>query len=714
MAQRDWYFICFGLTAVVALSCWILAIVVYRNNRKQYLNRSFALMMLFLGLWVLAGFAERLPSTPNDAFTLWVFRWAYANGTMLSICFLLFGITLYLDRAPKKVLTGTFLGFSAVISILCFSPLIIHSATLRNGVLVTKFGPLYPLNALVIPFVSITSIYLIAKKWSHSAGIDRARSSVVLLGFVIFVPFCMVSALVLPVVLGSDASSGYAFITAVIPVGFLSYAIVRLRLLDTRIILRRTTVLLLTALVFSVPLALLFVIIELASPSKGVQYLAVFALFILVMIFAQDVMKRLHVLSARLFFSGLYDEVQLLEEVSDTLSAESEPNKSLEAGLSHLVAPLGVDSVGLMIPPGVVNGSCWYFKAFQTLDGPVDCEVDYNAEFLCWLGAVEGTVVTEEVTRWPRNEQEENLGRCMAAKDLCACLPVRISEERIGYLLIGNKINEKALSSTDISLLEKTAERIAVFIDNYGLSSRLASQLNELQQVYSDLHQAYDFKSEIIQVASHEFRTPITVIDGFVHTLVSNWDSISEEDKAEYLTSILVASKRLVNLTDKFLDISKLENGNKSVVKVPTKLSAIVQTTLSDITDQDIGRILVEGNPELYISCDPEHLRMMLENLVENALRFSPPSKPVMLKVWRDSTMIYIQVQDFGKGIPLAERERVFEPFVRLETLENHSRGMGLGLHIVRLLSSRLGIEVEIDSGEGRGTTVTLCLGQEY
>ncbi len=87
--------------------------------------------------------------------------------------------------------------------------------------------------------------------------------------------------------------------------------------------------------------------------------------------------------------------------------------------------------------------------------------------------------------------------------------------------------------------------------------------------------------------------------------------------------------------------------------------------------------MIIEGNPEMYIVSDPNHLQTMLENIVENALRFSPADQPVILKIWRDSTTNYIQVKDFGTGIPLEEREKVFEPFVRLESLTASSPGHG-------------------------------------
>jgi len=505
----------------------------------------------------------------------------------------------------------------------------------------------------------------------------------------------------------------YAFLAGLIPVGFTSYSVIRLRLLDTRIIMRKTSVFVIGTLLLSMPLIALFVLFKAADVSIQAQYVVLLIVFMVMIFFAPDVWKRIQRLSSRLFFSELYDEAELLEEVSSKLAAQTDPTVGLLSALSNVVCPVGLHTIGIMIPPDIINENCWDFECALGDDGTISQKSNKDCHFLHWLSNVDCIVVTEELQRWPKNPEDARLGQNLSDSGFSGCVPINIAKERIGYILVGKKVAKRALSATDIDFLEKAAEHFGLYIDNYALSTQLSHQLEELQTVYSDLHKAYDFKSEIIQVASHEFRTPITVISGFVQTLMTNWEQFKDEEKVEYMASITGASRRLMNLTDKFLNISRLEEGDVSFVKVPSKLSSIVQDLCANLREEDLERLIIEGNPELYIVSDPSHLEVMLENIVENAFRFSPADQPVVLRIWRDSTTNYIQVQDFGMGIPLEEREKVFEPFVRLESLTHHHQGMGLGLHIVRLLSSRLGIEVEIDSGIKGGTTVTLSFGLE-
>ncbi len=708
LSLKDWYFIGFVLTVIAACGLWGLAGAVFRSNRKGYMQRMLALAMVFLGLWLLSGFAEKVLSTPNNTFTLWTFRWAYVTGGMAAVFFVLFGASLFLGRAPVKPIRLAVLLTGICAAVLCLTPLVIRSASYHSNLLTSKTGPVFPVVELLIVAACVVGVYLITRKWMHSTGIDRARTSIVLFGVVIFVPISIVSIFVLPAMIGNDVSSNFAFVAGLIPAVFTSYAIIRLRLLDTRIILRRTSVLLIGTAILTLPLIALFALIEAMHLSPVAGYSVILIVFLIGVFFAQDAWKRLQKLSARFFFSELYDEHELLGEVSSRLAAQSDPNAGLLAALSEIVAPLGLDSVGIVIPPGTIDENCWDFECAAVGDSTVRQAVNDDCHFMHWLNAVDRTVVTEELQRWPASDEEEMLGRSLAESRLSACLPITASNERVGYLLTGAKVAGRALTATDISMLEKSAEHFGLYIDNYSLSTRLAMQLEEMSQVYRELNEAYAFKSEIINVASHEFRTPVTVIDACTHMLAPMLDDMTDPEGIECVDNIARSSSRLMNLVNKFLHISMLEASQHSMVKSTTTFGRIVRDLCADFSDEDLERLVIEGDQERYIMTEPNHLVIMLANLVENALRFSPEDAHVFLKFWSDGETDYIRVQDFGKGIPQEQVDRVFEPFVRLESMWSHSQGMGLGLHIVRLISTRLGVDVSINTGPLGGTLVTV------
>lgn len=217
---------------------------------------------------------------------------------------------------PSKRVYDTIILFAILLAALCCSPLAIKTASYKNEILHSKVGPLFPVISAMIVISLVAAVYLITRKWSHSTGIDRARTSVVLYGLVIFVPVTLISIFLLPAIFGNYISSNYGFLAGLIPVGFTSYAVIRLRLLDTRIILRKTSVFVIGTVLLSVPVVLLFVLFQATHLSISAQYVSLLIVFMVIIFFAPDVWRRIQRLSSRLFFSELYDEMELLEEVS--------------------------------------------------------------------------------------------------------------------------------------------------------------------------------------------------------------------------------------------------------------------------------------------------------------------------------------------------------------------------------------------------------------
>ena len=704
------------ITVIAACLLWFFAIVIYRNNKKSYLNRMLSLASLFTGLWALSGIAEKIITKPSDTLILWTYRWAYASGTMASVFFFLFLLGFYLGRPPKKRVYYPMILAASCFAVLSFSPLIVKSASYQNGTLTSKNGVLWPLASFAILAPLICGIYLVYKKWKDSSGIDRARASVVLCGIIIFLPIITLCVFVIPILVGNDFSTNIAFLASTIPAGFTSYAILHLRLLDVRIILRKTSVFIIGTILLSVPIIVLFLVFNSTHLNPWVERALTLLVFMVLIFFAPDVWRYIQRLSSKLFFSELYDELRLLESVSSKLISKTDLQRGLISALSEIVAPLGLSGIEVVIPPSVINENSWAFECSleDKGNGGLLTKSNDNYGFAAWLHDVKNTIVTEEAQRWPKDSNEKILCNKLAVAGISACVPIKISSEIVGYFLVNEKATHKAFSTTDISFLEKAAQRFGLFIDNYALSAQLGAQLKEMKKVYLDLHEAYQFKSEIIDITSHEFRTPVTLVSGFAQTLRDRWDKLEDSQKLSLLEDVIEASNRIANLTEQFLRVSKLREGKLSIEKRPMQFNEIIQPICSSLLPEEQERLIIEAEPDLLIVSDPEHIHVVLKNILENAFRFSPADKPVVIRAWGDSINDFIQIQDSGNGIPSEERERIFEPFVRLESINHHSKGMGLGLYIVRLLSSKLGIGVEINSAEGVGTTVTLIIGLSY
>lgn len=690
---------------------WWFAFVVWRRSRHEFLNRMYALALFGLGLWATSGFADKILDNPGEAFTLWTYRWAYASSSLGLVFFFLFLLAFYLGRTPRWKTVLPLLTLGLGMFAISVSPLVVSSASYNEGTQVVKYGALSGLIAALLSVISIACMFLLARKWRTSSGIDRARASVMLLGSALFISIAFLLIIVLPLITGNNFYTDYAFLAAILPVGFTGYAVIRLRLLDTRIILRRFGVFVIGIVLLLLPLLALLILFSILHLSEFVQWTVFLAVFCILTYLSPNLWRQVERFASHFFFAGLYDELHLVDEISSILSARSEMRRGLLEAMLKIMPALGLRGLGLLLLEEDVSGKNLYLRVSPDQDGDDPDTAGEEAPQLDWLAKIDGIIITEEVRRWPRGAEEERIARDLDALDLAACVPVSAAGRRLAYLLVGKKVNARALSSSDISLLEKAGDRLGFFFNNYALSAQLAAQLEELVEVYEKLREADAFKSEIIQVASHEFRTPVTIINGFAQTLALNWDRLSKEQRTTFLGSITSSCQRLTRLTDQFFTLSRYRENESSIRRIPVRIRKVLDDLVSPLSPEDHGRVNLEVERDELMTTDPEHLLTILGNILENALRFSPAEQPVIIRTWSDSMNIFIRIQDFGKGMPMQDSDRVFEPFVRLEDVRYHSQGMGLGLHIVRVLSIQLGADIEIESIPGSGTSVAVTLG---
>ncbi len=234
---------------------------------------------------------------------------------------------------------------------------------------------------------------------------------------------------------------------------------------------------------------------------------------------------------------------------------------------------------------------------------------------------------------------------------------------------------------------------------------------DELVVANRKLEQANRLKDQFLSMASHELKTPITVIRGQAQ-IASRRLSRQRELPAELATVSTSLGKideqtiRLTNLVDDLLDLSSIRAG-----KIGLQLSScdLVDLCRDVVEDQRLlsGRnIELETPPSVRVRCDRNRLSQVVVNLVSNAIKYSPQESPVKVCVDQCDSLVMIQVQDAGKGIRKDQQTYIFEPFYRTPDAQaSTQRGMGLGLAICKDIVERHGGRIRCESQPGQGTT---------
>ncbi len=220
-------------------------------------------------------------------------------------------------------------------------------------------------------------------------------------------------------------------------------------------------------------------------------------------------------------------------------------------------------------------------------------------------------------------------------------------------------------------------------------------------------------KSEFVATASHELRSPLTSIKGFVELLEHSSDGMSERQR-EFIGIILKSTDRLVDLVNDLLDVARIEADHVEISRRAIDVGEVVHEVAELIApriDAKQQRLTTHVSPTLPPAlADPGRVRQIVANLLTNAHLYTPEGGRIHVGVESDRAWVQIVVEDSGVGMTPDEVERVFERFYRAGSRSGSNPGTGLGLSIVKSLVDLHGGQISVDSEPGRGTVFRVRL----
>ena len=268
---------------------------------------------------------------------------------------------------------------------------------------------------------------------------------------------------------------------------------------------------------------------------------------------------------------------------------------------------------------------------------------------------------------------------------------------------MSREAGKMAKGDFDVKVTESGPQEIKELAANFNhMSSRL-------DQMFGELKESEQFKSELIANVSHDLRTPLSSIHSFVAAL--NDDIIEDpETRKRYYETILSETEKLSLLIEEVLEFSQLENRKLSWKPYPTPIDQLLIDTIQQferkIQEKDI-EVKVEYDDRLpFVSLMPVQIKRVMTNLIQNALSFSPSYTSMEIRVVKKGEQIEFSVKDHGKGVPFEEQASIFERFYRVEKSRNKSGGgSGLGLSISKEIIELHGGEIGVESDGQSGST---------
>ena len=239
------------------------------------------------------------------------------------------------------------------------------------------------------------------------------------------------------------------------------------------------------------------------------------------------------------------------------------------------------------------------------------------------------------------------------------------------------------------------------------------TEFKNLERKVIEYEELNKLKSDLLATVSHELRTPLSTIKGYSTMMLDYSPQLSSEEKRDYLKSIDNSPDRLAKLVDNLLDSSRLEAGLLKLEKTSTSISRLLKQAVAEANIRaNRHNIVIKPIKRLpRINIDAKRIRQVLDNLLDNAVKYAPPGTEVLVSARRAGRKLIVSVTDQGPGIPADEFTKVFDRMYRIEQrLTSGVEGIGLGLSICQRLVEAHGGRIWIESEIGKGSAFHFTL----
>lgn len=260
-----------------------------------------------------------------------------------------------------------------------------------------------------------------------------------------------------------------------------------------------------------------------------------------------------------------------------------------------------------------------------------------------------------------------------------------------------------------------------IVLKSQGEFSHLALCLNEMASMISQnidqLKSIEKLRKELVANVSHDLRTPIAVVRGYIETMLMKNESMSAEDREKYLNIVLGSTKNLENLVADLFELSKLESEKVELRRERVNLLELLNDLslrYKIIAEQKHLSFELIGSDMGIVEIDIALMERAIQNLIENSMKFTPKGGKVTIELSRVNNSLKLNVRDTGVGIPEEYLPFVFDRYKKLDSDKTHNSGAGLGLAIVKRIMELHELKIEVNSIKNEGTNFSFIIPVAY
>jgi len=712
-------FFCAFLNLLLALFLWQRS-----KRRKDILWLS--ITALFSGLYAFFCGGVYFFWHPDSIVSVLWYRSTWLGVFMLP-AFVLF--TYYFVQEIKNVKLKAFfwyLGAGIIGCLALTTTLFLKSVHLSYPNISGIAGPLDSLGRLFIFFGVVVGLKNLFQDYFKSTGFRKLQIRYFVAGTVIYALAGTIFTAVIPLFAGESAYYDLLAYFSLIWMGLITYAISRYRLMDIQFVIGRGTVYLLSFVsAIAIALLLLFLNSKLVQPIP-INVAASLILIICILLY-QPIFRFFEKFASKYFYYTFYSYQTVLTDLGKKLTQVLELDKLSSLIVSTLMGTMKLDrTVILLREPGDGEYQIQKNIGFREENGISLVKDNF---LTIWLERTQKPLVYEELsliirdtTNKEEGEKLEILQANMKRIEAALCLPLFIEEKIVGMIVLGNKISGEPYSSQDIELLTTLSNQTSIALQNAklysevkGFSKKLEREVEkatrELKEAYEELKKLDKAKSEFISIASHQLRTPLTAIKGYISMMREKIYGKPPEKMGKPLENIYTSNERLIKLVNDLLNVSRIESGKMEMNLEKLSMEEMITSAIEELRNaaKEKNIYLKWEKPEKplpKVLIDREKMRQVILNVVDNAIRYTERDG-VTIKLKIENLKFKIIVQDTGAGLTKYELSKMFESFSRgAAGTRLYTEGVGLGLYVAKRFIEMHNGKIWAESkGKDKGST---------
>lgn len=700
------------IDSIIAISLVLLALIsLFKKGYESKVNRLFALFSVLVAAWILTNHISNDIQIANN---IALFADYVVFSSSLGVAIVLMQIITKIAGAKRlERYSNISLPFLWGICALCFTPLVVEKIVAKESIYDIHFGPLIWVYALALFYaIGVLSAGIIYGL-RFSKGYKHRQIVTIGIGLAISLPLVLLFSFLIPLAIGNFEVTEFGITPLIVLVGCLYYGVVRYGLFDIKLAAVRTVAYALSLVTLSVAYYFLALIVSVTifkgqySTAVSISPVNIGLALILAFIF-QPVKKFFDKITNKIFYSDRYDSDEFFARLNRTLSSTTDLHGLLERAAYEISMTLKADHAFFFIFTSESR-----YLSVGTSDKKHLLIADVR-EIQQHYGNTDSIIVASLLNN------EDPIRKLMISHKLEIILPLAQADQTIGYLCLGYH-KTAGYKDRDIKVLETISDELNIAVQNAlsieevrdlnaNLQHRVDSATKELRASNAQLQKLDKIKDEFVSIASHQLRTPLTSVKGYISMVLEGDAGEINDNQRKLLDEAFNSSERMVHLIGDFLNVSRLQTGKFVIDKTPTDLAKVVQQEVDGLQPSAMVR-----NMKLVFKCDKNipivnldegKFRQVIMNFADNAIYYSRENSTINVNLSIEGNDIVYTVKDKGIGVPENERAQLFTKFYRASNAKKQRPdGTGVGIFLAKKIVDAHGGQIIFESVEGKGST---------